>query len=124
MFRSRTINNRINRIHERALHIVHNDKLSTFKELLVQDNSVKIHIRNIQLLATDAYKVIKGLSSAILTEILQMKGNSTHCIRFPFKSRNVRAVATKIISYMGPKVLAIVPENIKCASSLNEFKTH
>ena len=32
MFHSRQLNNRINKIHERALRIVHNDFCSTFNE--------------------------------------------------------------------------------------------
>ena len=35
MFHSRELNNRINRIHERSLRIVYNDKQSTFHELLI-----------------------------------------------------------------------------------------
>ena len=124
MFHSRSLNNRINRIQERALRIVYNDNLSTFKELLCKDNSVTIHVRNIQMLAIEVYKVINGLSTKIMNEILQLKENSLYCTRFPFKSGKVRTVAYGIqsISYMGPKIWTIVPESIKQASSLNEFK--
>ena len=48
MFHSRELNNRINRIHERSLRIVYNDKQSTFHELLMRDNSVTIHQNNIR----------------------------------------------------------------------------
>ena len=47
MFHSRGLNNKINRIHERALRITYKDKSSTFQELLEKDNSVSIHHRNI-----------------------------------------------------------------------------
>ena len=43
MFHSRGLNNKINRIHERALRITFNDKSSTFQELLDKKNSVTIH---------------------------------------------------------------------------------
>ena len=36
MFHSRTLNNRINNLHERALRIVYKDDDSSFKELLVK----------------------------------------------------------------------------------------
>ena len=52
MFHSRCANNRINRLHERSLRITYNDYDSTFQELLYKDNSVSIHQRNLQLLAT------------------------------------------------------------------------
>ena len=36
----RRVNNRINRIHEKALRIIYNDTSSNFPELLQKDNSV------------------------------------------------------------------------------------
>ena len=43
MFHNRTLNNKINRNHERALKIIFKDKKSIFNELLRKDNSVTIH---------------------------------------------------------------------------------
>ena len=51
MFHSRTLDNRINRLHERALRLVYKDpSLTTFKQLLQKDNSFTIHHRNLQKL--------------------------------------------------------------------------
>ena len=47
MIHSRALSNKTNRLQERCLCIVHNDKTSTFNELLEKDNSVSIHYRNI-----------------------------------------------------------------------------
>ena len=44
MCHSRTINNKINKLHKRCLPIIYNDKKSSFKELLETDKSVPIHI--------------------------------------------------------------------------------
>ena len=41
MFHSRTLNNRINRLHERGLRIVYNDHNLSFDELLRKDNSFR-----------------------------------------------------------------------------------
>ena len=62
MFYSRGFDNKINRIHERALRITYKDKTSTFQELLEKDNSVSIHYRNIQKLAIEIYKSLHGFS--------------------------------------------------------------
>ena len=43
MFHSRELNNKINRIHERALRITYKDKSPTFQELLKKDNSLGIN---------------------------------------------------------------------------------
>ena len=53
MFHSRGLNNKINRIHERALRITYNDKSSSYGELLTKDRSVTIHHRNIRALAIE-----------------------------------------------------------------------
>ena len=41
MFHSRGLNNKINRIHERALRIAYNDTSSSYGELLTKDRSVE-----------------------------------------------------------------------------------
>ena len=51
MFRSCSLNNKVNRLHERCLRIIYNDKRSNFEELLAKDNSVSVHHNNIHALA-------------------------------------------------------------------------
>ena len=53
MFHSRKLNNRINRIHERAPRVVYDDNISTFDDLLKKDGSLSIHMRNIQAIAIE-----------------------------------------------------------------------
>ena len=49
MCHSRTMNNKINRLHEWCLRIEHSDKTSSFEKLLEKDGSVTIHTRNLQI---------------------------------------------------------------------------
>ena len=44
---SRTLNNKIYRIHERSLRVVQNNKKATFKELLDKDKAMSMHTRNL-----------------------------------------------------------------------------
>ena len=69
MLHSRTLNNKINRIHERALRTVYSDYNSSFNEPLDKDGSFTIHQRNVQSLAIEIYKYLHGLSPAILSEV-------------------------------------------------------
>ena len=73
MFHNRRLNNKIDSIHERALRITYQDHISTFQELLNKDNSVSIHHRNLQALATKMFKIHWGLSPDILREIFVPK---------------------------------------------------
>ena len=72
MSHSRTLNNKINRLHERALKIVHSDYKSSFNTLLKKDGSFSIHHRNIQSLAIETYKFLHGLSPAIMGDIIKI----------------------------------------------------
>ena len=73
MCHSRKINNQINKLHERALKLVYNNKSSSFRELLERDKSVTIHERNIQVLVTEIFKVKSGVALEIMTEIFKFK---------------------------------------------------
>ena len=62
MFHSRKLNSRVNKLYERALIIVYQDYTSSLTELLEKDSSTTIRNRNIQLLATELFKVKNGFS--------------------------------------------------------------
>ena len=71
MFHSRKLNERINHIHERALRIVYKDFNSPFQELLIQDDSLNIHHRNLQKLVTEIFKVKNDLSPELMNDVFE-----------------------------------------------------
>ena len=62
MYHSRILNNKINKLHERALRLAYKNNTSSFDEYLVMDNSHTIHHRNVQKLAIEMYKVQNDFS--------------------------------------------------------------
>ena len=124
MFHNRSLNNKINRIHERTLRIIYNDYSSTFSELLEKDNSVTIHERNLRNLATELYKVLNGLSPKILDEVFPMKKSIKYNSKLPFETSNIRTTNYGIhsLSYMGPKIWSILPLEIKESKTIFEFR--
>ena len=75
-------NNKINNIHKRALRIVYQDKKSTLQEdLLEKDNSVPIHKKNLQYLATEIYKVKNWLSPEEMKEVFMFQENENYKLR-------------------------------------------
>ena len=125
MFHSRKLNNRINKIHERSLGIVYDDHKSTFRELLTKDNSFTIHERNIQILATELYKVVNGIAPEIISQVFPLKHTVKYSSKNPFITRNVHTVryGTETMAHSGPKVWAIIPNDLKEAKSLKLFKS-
>ena len=81
MCHSRALNNKINRIQERALRIVYNDYEPNFKRSLERDHSYTIHERNMKYLATEDFKVKNGLSPVIMNDVFQFGKNSAHEFR-------------------------------------------
>ena len=69
MFHSRIMNNKINRLHEKCMHLIYGDKTSFVEELLEQDKSVLIHTRNLQMLATEMLKLYRSMSPPIFSEL-------------------------------------------------------
>ena len=70
MSHSRTMNNRINKIHEKTLRLVYKDEKNlSLDDLLKKDKSVSIHQRNLQILATEIYKVRNDLGPEIMKDI-------------------------------------------------------
>ena len=126
MFHSRTMNNKNNALHEKALRLVNTNKPNlSFDDLLKEDKLVKIHQKNLQILATEIYKVKNDLGPKIMAGVF-------HFVEKPYNLRNNsitqrqanRTVyfGTKGISSLAPKLWELILSEIKSAKSLNIFK--
>ena len=125
MFYSRRLNNRINSIHERAQGLTYQDHIFTFQELLNKENSVSIHHRNLQPLAAEMFKIHRGLSPDILTEIFVPKISLYNLRRNKtFERRQVHSVyqSTELLSFLGLKIWDLVPLELTQLESLEVFK--
>ena len=98
MFHSRKLNNRINRIHKRALGVVYDDNISTVvyddnistvDNLLKKDGLVSIHMRNIQAIAIKLYKVVHNFSPKMMNQIFIIK-ESRYPSKSIFQTNNIR----------------------------------
>ena len=80
MFCNGALDNKVNRIHERALRITYKDMRSDLDTMLLRDNAVTIHARNLQLLMTEIYKAKWELNPTFMKEIFVEK-HSTYGLR-------------------------------------------
>ena len=103
----------------------YNHKQSSFNELLQKDGSVLIHERNLQVLATEMYKISSGLSTPLMKDIFSINRNSYNLGQISQFSRpriNTMYHGTESISNLGPKIWDLVPSNLKEIIDLDKFK--
>ena len=93
---------------------------SSYEDLLEIDNSVSIHIGNLQALAIELYKIVNGFSPEIMKDVFSFNTNSSYNIRNrrTFRSRPIRTV------YFGSETLSCLgPKSFKTLESVASFKT-
>ena len=126
MFHSRILNDKINRLHEKALRIVHRDYKSKVDELLEKDSSFIIYNGIIQTLAIEIFEFLNRLSPQIMNEVFQVKSLAPYYLKdknelYNKKSKTV-AYETESVSFMVPKIWSIVLQELKNSQYLYSFK--
>ena len=125
MFHDRHVHAKINHIHERALRIAYPDRTSSFEELLITDNSVSIHQRNLQLLVTEIYRTRINLNPSFMREIFlereihyNLRVNNNVYAHKPRTS----AYGLEKVSFLGQNVCRDLPFHIKESLTVKHFK--
>ena len=124
MFCSRTMNKKINHIHERALRLVYQDYASTFEELLTEDRSLCFHHRNIHQVAIEMYKVKNDLSPPFMKDLFsEVDRNTRSGETFSHPKINSVKRGDRSLRSFGPIVWnTMLPEDLKSCKSLDSFK--
>ena len=125
VFYDRTLNHKINHIHERALRFAYKDCQTDFGSLLEQRNLVSIHVKNLQLLMTEIYKTTSGLSPPFMKDVFAERNTGCN-LRHGNDSQLPKVYTTTygIISFLGNRLWSTLPNIIKQASILAIFKSH
>ena len=119
MIHNRGPNNKINHIHDKALHIVDDD-------LLNKDKSVTIHQGNLQQLTIEIFKVKIGIAPMIMNEISTFVKNNAYNLRSDMHLSRVNVHSTQYgtesIRNIGAKIWNLVPVHMKDLKALSTFK--
>ena len=107
------------------MRISYKDSCSNFEELLLKANTVSIHHKNLQLLATEIFKTQKDLNPSFTNKIFDEKDTP-----YIFRSgRNILAPKPSTTGYgienarfLGAKIWRTMPSSLKESQTLNSFK--
>ena len=101
-------------------------KLDVDRSQIEKNGSVSIHNRNLQVLVTKMFKTNRGISLSIMKGIFEPKAEHSYNLRciFQFSAPLVSTLfhGTESISFFGPKIWSLPPENFKNIDSLENFK--
>ena len=80
MFCSRQPNNLFNRVHERGLRLTYrNETNKEFQQIVRGKNEPKIHQKNLQVLMTEVYKIVKGIAPPIMNSRFNLYREQENC---------------------------------------------
>ena len=111
MFHGRLTNNKINRLHERALRIVYNDYESTFEQLLINDKPFCIHHQNIHKLMIEIYKTLNDIDNTYSNIFVRISHNVNLRLKPDLLIPSVKSVL-KGKRYFGSLMWNSLPINI------------
>ena len=115
MFHSRILNNKINKLHERTLRLVYKNENLTFQDLLELGNSVTLHQKKLQKLATEMYKAKNNLPPRPMQDLFNAQV-ITHDLRnkryWDIPQTRKVCYGIELVRYRGPKTWKFLPDNI------------
>ena len=118
MFHRRQINHKINKFHERALRI--SWSFSSFEELISKDESVTVHEINLQILATEMYKIIKDYPQILCKTFLKLEVATVILV---ICQHFLQEILQQLdVDYRPSRTWDLVPKEMKQVTTLNEFK--
>ena len=124
MFCSRSCNNKINKLHERALRLVYDDYESSFDVLLNKNKSFSIHHQNIQKLMIEVYKSLNKPSPDNYFDSLFTSKRRQDPLQNDLLVPSVKTVTKGKDSakYLGAVTCNSIPSHIRQQDSLKKFR--
>ena len=105
--------------------MAYNDFESSFENILSQENGVRIHQKNLQLLAIEIYKTVNNLNPVFMKEIFQLNelANNLRNQSFIQKKPNTVTYGLDTISYRCDELWSSIPLDIRSTENCKVYKT-
>ena len=114
MFHNTKLNEIINNIHEKALKIAYKNFNSSFQELLIEDNSLNNHHKNLQKLVTESSKLKMTYHRSSGMMFLSLSKNQS-----PYKQLRISGRGRSIQQNMGKKHFLTLTSNYGTLHQMN-----
>ena len=110
-----TNNNKVNRLHERCLRLIYNDKNSSCEDLLEKGRSASIHHKNLRTFAVEFFKVFKGLSPVMFAKAFPVRQQG----QYVMACAKTVSHGLEGLSYIGSNLWDSTPSHMKEIYSIN-----
>ena len=124
-FCSKSSSLKLEKIQERALRFVFNDKCSSYDDLMKKADAVPVRLYLMSVRLLDVFKIVKGYAPLYLSDIFRDKN-----VNYELRDGNILDVPrfNKVmhghysLGYMGAKMWNHLPTHFKTTESINGFK--
>ena len=115
---SKTANNTINRLHNRALRVLYRDYDASFEDLLRRSGELTIYCKNLQKLMLEIYKCINAACPSFMSEFFTPKDiqydlRTNNLLQLP--KTNTLVYGNNSLSFRGSILWNTLPDTIKTA---------
>ena len=116
---------RLEKLNKRALRIVMNDHTSSYPELLKKARCNSIYVQNVHVILVECYKYINDINPNILLNVFNLRNHpyntrGLQMLQLPQASTEKHGINS--FKYLAPKLWNSLPDVIKSASDVNDFK--
>ena len=118
---------KLEKLQKRALRVILNDFSSSYPQLLKAAGRSSVYVVGLRIVLTEFYKYLHGISPAFLDEMIIRNNHAyntrnSQCVLQP--KVNTVTFGLNSFRYQGPKLWNDLPNSLKDAASLQEFKTN
>lgn len=125
-FCSKASANKMEKIQERALRFLFNDKISSYEDLLKRCDSTTLHLKRLKSICTEVFKSLNNLNPTFMNEMFVTKETPYNLrdqnILDPPKFKKI-TYGKNTFSYYGSHLWNHLPNELKVCTDINEFKS-
>ena len=112
---------KMERVQERAFRILLDDKISSYKDLLILAGKPSLEIKRMQQLSIEIFKTLHDLNPIFMKDIFT-KNTRSESNKLYVQSHNAKTYGEKSLRTLGPEIWNALPDQIRNETSLDTFK--